>query len=114
MALETLKDITETTGGEGISHENGTPNPRHYINADHESGRLSFKLQHGPIKESGVNGCQLTDMIEVAKMMLEKLNKKFPCRENALTITKLDEALMWQKKRTEDRERRGVEGASQA
>ena len=30
--------------------------------------------------------------------------------ENAITITKLEEALMWQNKRTLDREKRGVEG----
>jgi hypothetical protein len=51
-------------------------------------------------------------MIEVAKMIIEALNKEFPCRENSVTITKLDEALMWQKKRTEDRVSRGVEGQS--
>ena len=44
--------------------------------------------------------------------MIEELNKKFPCRENAVTITKLDEALMWQEKRTKDREARKVEGTS--
>ncbi|MCK5139395.1 MAG: hypothetical protein KAQ85_06100 [Thermodesulfovibrionia bacterium] len=74
---------------------------------------MSFTLQGGPIKENGKNGCQLTDMIAVAKHMIEQLNKQFPCRENAMTITKLDEALMWQQKRTEDRETRGVEGTSQ-
>ena len=42
--------------------------------------------------------------------MVEQLNAKFPCRENAMMITKLDEAIMWSKKRTEDRKARSVEG----
>ncbi|MGZ3770083.1 MAG: hypothetical protein ACXVCP_00275 [Bdellovibrio sp.] len=46
--------------------------------------------------------------------MIEQLNAKFPCRENAMTITKLDEALLWQDKRTKDRQSRNVEGTSQS
>lgn len=38
------------------------------------------------------------------------LQNKFSCRENAIVITKLEEALMWLNKRTEDRKQRGVEG----
>ncbi len=37
-------------------------------------------------------------------------NKKFACRENALSITKLEEALMWLEERTRGREERAVEG----
>src|SRR5690242_19625465 len=35
---------------------------------------------------------------------------KFACRQNALAITKLEEALLWLQKRTMDREARQVEG----
>ena len=35
---------------------------------------------------------------------------KFACRENALAITKLEEALMWLEERTRAREERAVEG----
>jgi hypothetical protein len=35
---------------------------------------------------------------------------QFKCRENALALTKLEEALMWLQKRTLDRVSRGVEG----
>jgi hypothetical protein len=35
---------------------------------------------------------------------------KFKCRENALAITKLEEALHWLDHRTQDREKRQVEG----
>jgi hypothetical protein len=35
---------------------------------------------------------------------------KFKCRENAIAITKIEEALLWLDKRTRDREARQVEG----
>lgn len=50
---------------------------------------------------------------EVLAMLLDRLNflnQKFPCRENALAITKCEEALMWLNRRTEERKARGVEG----
>lgn len=50
---------------------------------------------------------------ELLAVLLDRMNylqSKFPCRENALAITKLDEALLWLNKRTQDRLKRGVEG----
>ena len=50
---------------------------------------------------------------EVIEMMIDRMNhlqSKFPCRENALAITKLEESLMWLNKRTADRIKRQVEG----
>ena len=39
---------------------------------------------------------------------------KFRCRENAIAITKLEEAVLWMKSRTSDREKREVEGTHKA
>lgn len=39
---------------------------------------------------------------------------KFRCRENALALTKLEEALHWLNHRTQSREARAVEGTHQA
>lgn len=50
---------------------------------------------------------------EVLKVLIDRLqflNNKFPCRENSIVITKLEESLMWLEKRTKDRKARGVEG----
>lgn len=50
---------------------------------------------------------------EVLKALIDRLqylNGKFPCRENAIVITKLEESLMWLNKRTADRQVRSVEG----
>lgn len=50
---------------------------------------------------------------EVLKVLIDRMNSmqaKFPCRENAIVVTKLEESLMWLEKRTADRKSRGVEG----
>lgn len=49
-------------------------------------------------------------VLEVLINRLQYLNSKFPCRENALAITKMEEAKMWLEKRTSDRIKRNVEG----
>lgn len=73
----------------------------------------NIQFQNGAILESGINGCQNEDLIEVVLDRLRDFqNGKFPCRENAIAITKLEEALMWLDKRTLDRRERKVEGKS--
>lgn len=50
---------------------------------------------------------------QVLEMLIDRtkgLNEKFPCRENSLAITHMEEALMWLEKRTADTVKRGVEG----
>ncbi len=54
---------------------------------------------------------------EVLKVLIDRmqyLNGKFPCRENAIVTTKLEESLMWLNKRTSDRLARNVEGKAVA
>lgn len=73
----------------------------------------NIQFQNGAILESGINGCQNEDLIEIVLDRLRDFqNGKFPCRENAIAITKLEEALMWLDKRTLDRKKRNVEGIS--
>lgn len=88
--------------------------PHNFIYVRHDVNSLSFTIQNGPIKEAGVNGCQVNEIIEAAKIIIEGLNAKFPCRENSMAITKLDECLMWLDKRKKDRINREVEGHSKA
>ncbi len=72
-------------------------------------GQVQF--QKGPIKESGVNGVMNEDLIAMVIDRLQSFQESdFKCRENAVAITKLEESLMWLRKRTQDREDRGVEG----
>jgi len=68
-------------------------------------------FQKGPIKECGVNGVMNEDLIAMVIDRLQSFqDSEYKCRENAVAITKLEEALMWLRKRTDDRERRNVEG----
>jgi len=74
-------------------------------------GQVFF--QEGPIKENGVNGVMNEDLIAIVIDRMQGFQSgDFKCRENALALTKLEEALMWLRKRTNDREDRGVEGTS--
>lgn len=74
---------------------------------------VSFTIQSDPISEVGVNGVQALDMLKYVKCLFESLNEAFPCRENSLTITKIEEAIHWQYARTKDRLRRNVEGKNE-
>jgi len=77
-----------------------------------ENNKVTFTLQDGPIKEFGVNGCQIDAMLAYARMVLESYNRAIPCRENALAITSIEVAEMWLDRRTRNRMVRGVEGTS--
>lgn len=61
-----------------------------------------------------VDGTTLEEMLSTSIAHLTQLNTKFPCRENSIAITKMQEALMWLNERTRDRRERGVEGKHEA
>lgn len=112
MALHTMKGVKNINGEEVRSRGDNVICPED-CNIWIDENWLGFKIQNGPIKEVGKNGCQVEDVVAVAKHIIEQLNAQFPCRENAMMITKLDEAILWSKKRTADREARNVEGKNQ-
>lgn len=95
-------------GPGGASH-------KYVLFAQDEDGRshggVQLVFQNGPVKVAGVNG--ITDEALYA-VLIDRLRAfqsgKYACRENALALTNLEQALMWLHKRTLDRERRGVEG----
>lgn len=87
----------------------------HYKVVTVENGEnvTDIYFQKGPIKECGVNGCHHEDLIAIVIDRLESFqDSEYRCRENALAITKLDEALHWLRHRTVERKTRGVEGTS--
>lgn len=88
------------------------PHKFQVVKAD-DTGELlaDIHFQEGPIRECGVNGVNNEDLINMVIRRLECFQQsEFNCRENALAITKLEEALLWLRKRTMARENRGVEG----
>lgn len=80
-------------------------------NAETSENLCHIHFQEGPIKECGVNGVCNEDLINMVICRLEYFqNSEFYCKENALAINALEEALLWLRKRTISRENRGVEG----
>lgn len=79
-----------------------------YPNTPNDVQEVTFyKLNEDGTFEKGTT---LEEMLRVSIERLVDLNGKFSCRENSIAITKMQEALMWLNKRTEDRIDRGVEG----
>lgn len=56
------------------------------------------------------DGTTNEEVLEVLINRLQVLSAKLPSRETSIAITKLEEALLWLNKRTNDRLKRGVEG----
>lgn len=79
-------------------------------------GRFGREPGSGATSElKTVNGGTTNE--EVLAVLIDRLNflnGKFPCRENSLAITKLQEAKMWLEERMRGRVARGVEGKPQA
>jgi len=92
-----------------ISGFDALPPSREQIPAADDAADVIF--QNGPIPENGVNGLTQEALIAICIDRLEGFQSgPFACRENALALTKLQEAQMWLLKRTRDRIARNVEG----
>ena len=76
---------------------------------------LAIDWQNGPLgrgtDRKEPNGAFVETVIDAARQRIQFYqDSKFKCRENAIAITKLEEALLWLNKRTSEREKRQVEG----
>jgi hypothetical protein len=116
--LVDLKHDLLTTKHTRVLHEKDfNYNAPHHFEVWADQGRAvpllvgNVHFQEGPILEAGVNGVCNEDLIAMVICRLEHFNQsEFKCRENSMAITKLEEALLWIRKRTMGREQRGVEG----
>jgi predicted deacetylase len=105
--------VADEPGQGGACHE-------YYVRDNHPAddfqGAMPFaevRFQNGPVKEFGVNGCHQEDLIAIVIDRLQSFQAgEFACRENALALTKLEEAMHWLKHRTDARIARGVEGTN--
>lgn len=71
----------------------------------------SISFQDGPIKEVGVNGVTNEALLAILIDRMRGFQAgQYASRDNAVALTKMEEALMWLHKRTRDRLARGVEG----
>jgi hypothetical protein len=135
LAIDTLRGITEIGGFSVVdmdelrkkNPEKFTPSggmdykwfeseirPNNFVYVRNDVNSIAFTIQNGPVKEVGVNGCQVDTIIGAAKIMLQGLYEKMPSAETFQAIRHLQFALDELEKRKLDREFRGVEGTSKA
>lgn len=70
-----------------------------------------LNFQNGPINKAGVNGLTQEVLLAIVADRLRSFQAgPFACRENALALTKIEEAQHWLHSRTLARMQRGVEG----
>jgi hypothetical protein len=99
-------NVVDVPGAGGANHEYDVVLP------DGRTTRISF--QNGPIAEAGVNGLTQEVLLAICIDRLRAFQAgPFACRENALALTKIEEAQHWLHSRTLARMRRGVEGTHQ-
>src|SRR5690349_11865418 len=79
-------------------------------------GQILQFIEKIPISEGSTelktvnDGTTNEEVLEVILDRLNSLNNKFPCRENALAITNIEQGLLWLNRRTQNRIKRNVEG----
>lgn len=103
-----LVNVLDEPGQGNACHEYQVRLMKHGEN-DVELCNITF--QNGPILEAGYNGISNEALLAIVEDRLAGFQSgAYACRENAVALTKIQEAMMWLQKRTHDRMRRGVEG----
>ena len=97
--------------------EKGSGNAYHeyqVIFGDLESGKegIVLNFQNGGRNiEGSEHGLTAEDLLEICRHRLQCFQTSdYACRENAVALTKIEEALMWLNHRVEDRAERNVLG----
>jgi len=73
-------------------------------NTWHTQAKMEINWQNGIVGDDGQNGAFVEDVLEVARQRLQFFQaSKFRCRENAIALTKIEEALQWLDWRTRQR-----------
>ena len=122
-ANDTLSVMVEDGPGAGGAHHRysitGFDTANNPSNEDPQGYKASFSrqvilFQNGPINEVGVNGVTHEVLLAIVADRLRSFQAgPYACRENALALTKLEEAQHWLHSRTRARMDRGVEGTHQ-
>ncbi len=108
--LTTFFEAFPGTHAEANGHWNRASVIGPNVQDQEEEVYADIHFQNGPVQEHGVNGVQLPQILRICLARYQMLNESFPCRENSLVITRLQEAIMWDEERTAKRTRQGVEG----
>lgn len=109
-------EVLDGAGSGGASHsyriDGYDPSTNTEFFGEYRMTELLF--QNGPIPDVGVNGITHEALLAVLIDRLRAFQSgPFACRENALALTKLEQAMHWLHHRTRARLARGVEGTHQ-
>ena len=97
-------EVRDEPGQGGACHE-------YVILTELGAVRCEVDFQNGPIKEFGVNGVTHEALLAIVIDRLRSFQAgPYSCRDNAVALTHIEEALMWLQRRTRERIKRGVEG----
>ena len=108
------KLVVETIDVPGAGGANHVYQVRGYHAKGVDETATVIRFQNGPINEAGVNGLTQEVLLAVVADRLRSFQAgPFSCRENALALTKIEEAMHWLQQRTIRRMRAGVEGTHQ-
>lgn len=108
-------EVADEPGAGGANHDYVIILPKRVSasGATERSG-LRIQFQNGPIAENGVNGITQEVLLAIVEDRLKSFQAgPYACRENALALTHLQEAMHWLHHRTRERMARGVEGTHQ-
>lgn len=108
-------DVEDEPGSGGANHRYGiygfNTRTNQSAGAYNDETGLVLLFQNGPIKEVGTNGVTQEMLLAILIDRMEGFQKgQYACRENAIALTKLQEAMHWLGHRTAQRVARGVEG----
>lgn len=94
-----------------VMDEPGSGGANHVYQVSGGTVDTTISFQNGPIGEVGVNGITHEVLLAIVMDRLRAFQAgKFSNRENALALTKIEEAQHWLLHRTRARMARGVEG----
>jgi hypothetical protein len=106
--------VTDEPGAGGANHVYEISGFDEHVNFVAGLGHNTINFQNGPINENGINGLTQEVLLAIVADRLRAFQSgKFACRENALALTKIEEAQHWLHHRTLSRMSRGVEGTNQ-
>jgi hypothetical protein len=107
-------DVNDEPGCGGACHNYGIVSTEQRAADNPPAVMCPIRFQEGPITEAGVNGISNESLLAIVIDRLEGFQSgEFRNRENAIALTKIQEAVHWLHHRTRDRISRGVEGTLQ-
>jgi hypothetical protein len=106
-------DVLDGPGAGGACHVYGIASTEPRRSDTPPAVTLPVRFQNGPIAEAGVNGISQEALLAIVEDRLKSFQAgPYACRENAIALTHIQDAMHWLHHRTRERVARGVEGTS--